>query len=66
MDIVYIITTLYNFIIIHPSQDKKSIYDRKDSDNKKSKDVNGNQNKDKINTLLSDKLLINQKCDIIV
>ena len=65
VDIVYAVTALHNFIVMHPSQDEEDIYDGEDSEDEESEDVNGNQNEDETSTLLSDALLMNQKRDAI-
>lgn len=44
VDIVYAVTALHNFIVMHPSQDEEDIYDGKVSEDEESEDVNGNQN----------------------
>ena len=60
MDIVYMVTTLHNFIVMYLPQKKEDIYDRKNLNNKESKNViNRNLNKDKSNTLSSDSLFKN-------
>ena len=65
VDIVYAVTAFHNFIIMHPSQDEKNIYDEENSENKKSKNVNGNQDEDITITLLLDILFMNQKGNAI-
>ena len=58
VDIMYTVTTLYNFIIYHYFDNEKDIYNKDDSNNKRSKDVNRNENKDN-QTLPSDTVYIN-------
>ena len=66
VDVVYAVIVLYNFIVMHPSQDEENIYDGENSEDEESEGVNGNQNKDKTSTLPSDALLMNQKRNAIV
>lgn len=66
VDIIYIVTAFHNFIIIHLLQDEKDIYDRKNSEDKKSENIDNNQNKDETTLLPSDILFMNYKRDIII
>ena len=65
MDIINTITALHNFIVMHPSQNEKDIYDGEDLEDEKLEDGNKNQDKDETSTLPSDSLLMNQKHDAI-
>lgn len=56
---------LYIILLLSIYSKKKDIYNKKSSENEKSENVNNNPNKNKLNTLLSDSLLINQIYNII-